>query len=95
MSQFWQPIAALLLFAPILAYELAYFEFKKVCYGFIRAGNTIRPLHRLWPLPVNRPQGAVNMQLSAQGYLRPQVNNIIAKDTEQQISRVCPGWLWP
>lgn len=25
MSQFWQPIAALLLFAPILAYELAYF----------------------------------------------------------------------
>ncbi|HRH77420.1 MAG TPA: Coenzyme F420 hydrogenase/dehydrogenase, beta subunit C-terminal domain [Cellvibrionaceae bacterium] len=31
------------------------------------------------------------MQLSALGYLRPQVNNIIAKDTEQQISRVCPG----
>lgn len=37
------------------------------------------------------PKGAVTMQVSAQGYLRPQVNGIIAKDTEQQISRVCPG----
>ncbi len=37
------------------------------------------------------PPGAVTMEMSTLGYLRPKVNTLIAKDTEQAINRVCPG----
>ncbi|HEY6527978.1 MAG TPA: Coenzyme F420 hydrogenase/dehydrogenase, beta subunit C-terminal domain [Cellvibrionaceae bacterium] len=37
------------------------------------------------------PNGAVTMQLSSQGFLRPKVTGIITSDVEKSFNRVCPG----